>query len=311
MTPLSLPALQVNQKWGLHPRRSSLHLLAVPCAVFTLSACGDPLKYPQDLQEVRVLGVQIDTPAGTSFPKPEQTAMVSLLVAGPQGPALGRAAYQVCEALDATRGVPLCAESPLASGVTSKTTSPFFQFEGEEVSADDQRYAILGVFCESGDPLLAEDPKDWSCSDDSPARRWSLEMDPKSAENKNPDLSSTLIEYEDGDGKLDEVVADEASALPSCEAAPEIPAGQTIFVHISLDEASREPDLDEVLQLSHYSTLGRFERQYTILDPDEALEFDLEFEVPEEVGPIKSYLVVRDNRGGTAWVTWSACVVNK
>jgi hypothetical protein len=178
--------------------------------------------------------------------------------------------------------------------------APLFTFEGTEV-AEEQRLAVLGVACVSGEPEFSGNPEDYSCDDSSKPLRFSFETDGRSLGNLVPSLDETEVSL---DGQtVTFVLTDQKLA---CAAALSVAADKKQKLMIQLDEASREDG--ETLQISHFSTAGRFERQFSILDPDESLTFELEFITPEEVGPARSYLVVRDGRGGSSWLSWDVCV---
>ncbi len=275
------------------------------CTVVGLNtiACGDPLKYPQDLDEARILGVRVATEGGLAWPGRGDVGHVSILTAGPSGPVDLRGAYQSCVALKSSWGVPQCSETMLAEGEFPASSNPGFEFDGVALG-EDERVAIIGVLCESGDPMLDGPSEDWGCSDASRALRFSFESGSSAIDNTIPTLDGTRISY-DGD-PIELVEQDMESELPSCDDAYRLEPGKTIEVRIELAPEVR--DEGEVLQISHYSTAGRFERQFSILDPDEDLLVDLEFVTNEETGPLRSYLVVRDEAGGTNWITWDACI---
>lgn len=284
---------------------SSTNFWSTLALAAALSGCGEPLEYGQDLEGPRVLGVRVESDDGTSWPGAGRTADVQLLVAGPDGPVETRVAYQVCLALETSWGVPLCGDDVLADGSTDLDITPEFVFEGARHSRQEPRLAVLGVACVTGAPVLQDDPESWSCDDDSLALRFSFEATEESLVNENPMLDETDIRIADQTALLQSVTAE-----PDCDDFPELSPDETVIISISLDERARSSETDELLQISHFATKGRLERQLTILDPDESLEFELEFETPSEPGPIKFYLVVRDDRGGTSWVAFGACVVD-
>lgn len=273
--------------------------------VTTLVACGDPLKFGQDLENPRVLGVHVESQDGHSWPADGEAARVELLLAGDDGPLEARAAYQVCLALETSSGVPLCGETILAKGVTEWASSPTFAFTGETPNDDEPRLAILGVACTSGAPQLTGDPQLWSCSDNSAPLRFSFETTTNSLDNENPSLKDSVVLL--GDERISFQASDEPA---TCQDVPEVTVGERVVLNFTLDEDARSDSADELLQISHFAQSGRLERQFTIIDADEEAHFELEFEAPDVAGPIKSYFVVRDDRGGTSWLSYSLCVVD-
>jgi len=126
-------------------------------------------------------------------------------------------------------------------------------------------------------------------------------------QNNNPDLSElrvrvgrTLVKLE---GALD---------APTCaDGAPEVEAGVTHPVAVLLGDAARElqsADLGlESLQVSLFATRGLFERQFSFIDPDATPKSELTWDAPKSAGPVKQFVVVRDERGGVSWASWSVC----
>jgi len=248
---------------------------------FTLMACGDPLKFPQDLEETRVIGVQVQSDSGYGWPGADESAEVRVLVAGPDGPAQLETAYQVCLAPETSRGVPYCAGSALATGQTPSSDDVSFSFEGRSGLLPEQRVVILGVGCESGQTKQRGSPKDWGCSDGSNALRFSYETEAASVQNKNPQLDRTVLSYDNV-----EVEFEATKVAPTCS-GPRILAEHTALIQLKLDTKAAEAE--EVLQLSHFSSRGRFERQYTILDVDA----DLSAESAIISGIVKGNVVVK------------------
>jgi len=107
---------------------------------------------------------------------------------------------------------------------------------------------------------------------------------------------------------------DEPRAAASCDAgAPELAASSVHRVDIALGADAREPQNGsaaapgESLQLSHFSTSGAFERQYSFVEGDQQPEATLTWRAPAAGTAVKQYLVVRDGRGGVSWASWSFC----
>jgi hypothetical protein len=78
------------------------------------------------------------------------------------------------------------------------------------------------------------------------------------------------------------------------------------------DTLPRPSKLDpsrESLQLSHFTTAGDLTRAFeTIAWDSEALERSVSWTAPEEPGLVRFWLVLRDFRGGGAFVERAACV---
>ncbi len=299
-SPIKSDGSALGQKWGLTPLVRPLLLSGICLSSLLSIACGDPLKFPQDLEETRVLGLKVSTNDDLSWPKEGEEAEVEMLIAGPDGPVAVQVGYQVCAALESSWGVPQCSDPVLAKGSTSKSRLPRFPFTGVELP-EGQRLAIVGVACESGEPRAEGTPQDFSCDDDSHPLLFSFESSQEFSENPHPVLDDLVVTLDN-----EELPHVEVEAELDCASALSVAADETMVVHLDLDQVSR--DADELLQLSHLSTRGRFERQYSIVRDDAQKHIDLEFETPEESGVFRSYLVLRDGRGGTDWIAWDLCV---
>lgn len=286
-------------------RRSFGLVLLLP-----LWSCADALKDAQTLEEPRVLGVRLATADDQASPPPGQDAAFEVLLAGPGGTLDARLAYQLCRAESSTRGVPFCAGPALAEGtVPLDGTSIPLAIPGDLASG--APLALLAVACLTSEPRLNKEPLDWRCAGDEPALRFSFDARAGGSDfsNRNPDLAELTVSLDGSDVALDEL-----RAPASCDGdAPTIGANAIHRVAISLGASAREPNDGssdtalEALQLSHFSTGGSFERQFSFVDADQPAEAALTWRAPAAGVPVKQYLVVRDGRGGVSWTSWSVC----
>jgi hypothetical protein len=276
-----------------------------------LSGCGDPMKFAQTLEETRTLGVRVNGPGGEASLDAGQSGEVELLFAGPGGTEDLAVAYRICPAADSARGVPYCAGDNWKSGTVDWDGTTPISFSVPDDAERGSRFVLLGAACESGQPRLADDPLNWSCSDDSEPLRISFDgwTQDDEFQNQNPDLSELSIEVEGEALALEDV-----DAQATCDdQGVRVKAEETVDFFFHFGEGARE-DIDdeaepkELLQISHFSTAGQFDRQYTILETAEEPETTREWEAPEETGPVKIYVVVRDGRGGVTWASASVCV---
>jgi hypothetical protein len=273
-------------------------------ALLTLtSACEDALKTAQDLREARVLGVKLSTAGNEASLLPGETASVELLLAGPDGPAPARVAYELCEAAESMRGVPYCVATPFARDVVDAGSPSAYDVPDE--LADAARKSLRGVACTSGEPALeAEDPLRWSCSGEDAPLRFSFDarLGTASFTNHHPDLVALEVTL-DGVG----LALEDVAAAAGCDAAVAgFDADRRLTLELRLGDDARE--LDETLQLSHFSTGGSFERQYSFVAPESTPFASLSFHTPASGSAVKQYLVIRDGRGGVSWASWSVCV---
>ena len=133
-------------------------------------------------------------------------------------------------------------------------------------------------------------------------KRVTVRLDGEAPTNINPRLLGLLIDGVE--------VGDET---------PRIPAGSTVVMTPLADEASRdryipdgetEPQLEDFL-FSWFSDAGEFKDERSILDVDsEGRPLDInEFTAPDELGPMTIWLLVRDARYGTDWMSWDLEIV--
>ncbi len=273
-------------------------------ALLTLtSSCEDALKTAQDLREPRVLAVKLSAAGDEASLRPGEAANVELLLAGANGPLPARVAYELCEAAESMRGVPYCLADPFASDVVD--AGPASAIDVPDELTDTARISLRGVACTSGEPALeAADPLLWSCSDEDAPLRFSFDARLATAAftNHHPDLAGLEVTLDGVDLQLEDT-----DAAPSCEsAAASFDSDRRLTLELRLGDGSRE--VDEALQLSHFSTGGSFERQYSFVAPEAAASAALSFRTPASGGALKQYLVLRDGRGGVSWASWSVCV---
>jgi hypothetical protein len=268
------------------------------------SACEDPLKHGQRLEESRILGARVVSDAGEASVTPGAGATVDLLVAGPQGPVDTRVAYEFCEAVLSDRGVPYCAREAFDGGIFDTSSLPLALSIPEGIPPG-ARLAFRGVACEVGEPMLGESPLDWGCSGDEEGLRFSFDASTRtpSMSHRNPDLSELLLEI----GGV-EVALDDPRSPPSCaEGVPAVAARRALRVVWRLGAGAREVADGESLRVSHFSTSGHFERQHSFIDEIEEPVVRLSWEAPGAEVAAKLYLVVRDGRGGVSWASASVC----
>lgn len=266
-------------------------------------ACGDPLKRAQIIEEPRTLAVQIESDSGTATPAAGEEATARMVFAGQEGPQEVNVAYRICEAADSARGVPYCS-GPVYEEGTLENVDSFAEvfFVVPEGTKAGTRFAVLGVACPSSAPSLAEEPDDWSCDGFESPLSFSFDAWVEGDEpNQNPDISELEVRI---DGALVELQG--VDVAPTCaDDVVRVKEGKKAKVTFDYGPLARESD--EWLQVSHFTTGGEYERQFTIIEPDEKLSTELEWEAGG-VEPVKHYVVARDGLGGVGFATFSVCV---
>jgi hypothetical protein len=275
----------------------------VALACLLLAACEDPLAPAQRLDEPRVLGVRVTADDGSATPEPGSAAQFEVLIAGPDGVVDARFGYELCEPEDSQRGVPFCASRAFAEGTATADAPVSF-----DVPAGAESLLLRGVACVAGEPALSADPRDWDCSGRGTPLgvSFTTHTGTERRTNRNPDLSALRIAI-DGDP----VAIEETSTDPSCtEGVSEVSRGERHAFEIVVGARARESEggATETLQLSHFASDGLYERQWSFVDPGTSPRSRLAWEAPATRVPVKHYLVVRDDRGGMSWASFSLCV---
>ncbi len=301
---------------------SSLLKTALFCTLAT--GCGDPIKEAQRIEELRVLGARLevaDAPERAT-PEPGETATATWLLADPTAlPPNVIWSMRVCIAEDSSYGVPLCRDEAFDSAEQGEPSSaaPSLTFEvpSQDELAGSQRLAVLAVFCDGGTLDIADDFLRSTCKGAGVVQRASFDVFVAEADshNSNPDVSGATLELdgEPWDGTPD------SPACGSDDLMTLRADGSKHRVTLTLPEGARENrerELDDVqresLQISQLATLGVFERRFSGITPeDDDLRIDVSWKAPGEVAEptvASFYFVVRDDRGGTSWLTRSACV---
>ena len=296
--------------------------VAVACALAT--GCGDPIKEAQRIEELRVLGARLEVAEAPerATPEPGETATVTWLLADPTAlPPETVWSMRICIAEDSSYGLPLCRDEPFVSAEQADPSSSLpsltFTVPDAQELAGSERLAVLAIFCDRGTLDIADDFLSSTCGGARTVQRANFDVfvAESDSSNGNPDLSDAALEFagETWDAGMD---------TPDCDTGDliNVPAnGAEHGVTLTLTEAARESqnrEFDDVqresLQISQLATLGEFERRFSGIEPeDNDLGIEVTWKAPGEISEptiASFYFVIRDGRGGTSWLTRSACV---
>jgi hypothetical protein len=294
------------------------------------TGCDDPLLEAQRIENTRVLGarVEVANDATRARPLPGESVAVTWLVADPRpDPPLGWD-FVACVGESTLRGVPRCRTAPFAAARSEgvETGAPVFSFDVPDPAAFEgsDRVVVRGAVCADAPVELAEPIEQTGCNGDLNLVVLDIRLEGEGTANRNPSLADQTLSF---DGSLWLAPPAELLLRQDCtaeEQAPELPvisaneAGHRFRIELSQDDreplATIEGTLPETLQVSHFATIGKLDRPFSVIDPETPEPIvEVSWEAP---GPGLSsgrigrfYFVLRDLRGGTDWVVRTACIV--
>lgn len=280
-----------------------------------LWGCDDPLKSVELIEGPRVLGarVEVTDDPERAAPAPGESASVRFLLASPElSQSLGFALL-ACLAEPGDGARVACAGEPFAS-IRSKNGQADEAGLSFEVPADldpQGRVAILGVICPDGSP--SADGR--RCAGDALGTPVQLELElaRDGDVNQNPELSTEKLSFDE------QAWAEPASFAEDCAGLglPEVAPSSKHTIRVALTESDRDPlphpnkldPLRESLQLSHFATAGDLTRAFQSIAWDSAeLDRRVEWQAPDSAQLVRFWFVVRDFRGGSAFVERAVCV---
>jgi hypothetical protein len=278
-----------------------------------LLGCGDPLVEPEEIEDLRVLGAvaEVVTDPARATPRRGEEVAIRVLVAGPEGPAPATFGIVACRAAETTTGLPICDEELARTSVEVPTTdSPSITLLIPTDLATD-RVALIGVVCEDGAPVLSTDAAQARCRGGGRTARFVLDVPVAEAqgdENANPPLPEDVASI--AGEPWNELLLDPCD--PAAE--PRVTAGSRQALRLDLRGAAERVDGEgkETLSIAHYVTSGDLERHFSVVEdggrPVVEVDWSAPATAPAGGAPMHFYAVVRDGRGGAAWVHRALCV---
>lgn len=293
-----------------------------------LSACAEPLVDPEVVAGVRVLGARVsaaEEPARAELRAGESASLQWWIVA--DSPRDFSAHVVLCRGKETSLGLQECDGAPFVERDLQGDTSVPLQLDFELPAANGAEHwlAWVGV-CADAAPSFDRTSRSFDCE-----RGKAVEgvyearfVNAERAANHNPDLSDDRLQ----NGKVD-WPALERGVVPgqACkgESLPVVRAGKTIHLHwrsTGDDREALEPDGEyespqrESLVFTHVATEAGLERAFSAIDWNaDNRGFDLDFTLPKTPRPpatgrsIGFYLIVRDERGGTAFEGRELCAL--
>jgi len=279
--------------------------------------CAEELDPPSLIERVRVLGarVEVEGRPDEATPRPGEQVKVTWVMAAPGDvPPVGWA-FTLCQGQSLA-----CTGEPLA--IVQGQGAPEFvlkipeQVEGSELT-------LYGQICTASDPLIDAATGQPGCSmgGDGTTASVAIRLQGGAAGNLNLNPSLNGLMW------FDDVVWN--ASAETCDGLPKVAAGtkkhrvriatvgsdRQVFEALTGDPPALKT-LREHLQISQFTTAGKFNRSFSFVESDEGDAPITEFtwdapelkEVPEAGMVVRFTFVVRDLRGGLGSSGRSACV---
>lgn len=271
--------------------------VSVACAAMTLAACGDPVGRAWLVERPRVLGARVSAagdPERSSL-VPGERGRLEWLVADTDGAARVAYSFATCARPEGNWASPRC-EAVMAAGAGASDNGGAAAFDVEAPAGFEGDMMTLVAFCTQGEPALDARAFSGSCAGGGePLLASAIITVSRAAANRNPVLRS------------DSILLDGAAMTEPC--LPVLPGDHTLAVRLSGDEREAGTHGAETLLLSHVVTAGTLDRQYSVLEPGEAMprEFAVAWSLAALTAPAHVFVVLRDGRGGTAFARRTVC----
>jgi len=289
------------------------------------SACDDPLKPLELVEDLRVLGAraEVEGDPGRAAPSPGENTRVRWLVAAPEtAPNLGWA-FGVCVAASRNTGTPECDGEPFASATSPELTAaePDVSFavpSGLDLTRASS-IAVLGSICEGALPV--GEPAHSRCPSGAPGTRVSFELGLRTEPdvNLNPRFAEPGLFLDEqpwtGAPTFEEPCA--GGPHPSVRAGSGKLQLQIVTASDARDPLTPRNEIDperESLLISHFSTGGELDRAFSNLGASNRNEsVAVGWAPPAETTAdgvlVRFWFVLRDERGGADFAERAVCVV--
>jgi hypothetical protein len=321
------------KKENLLPLTIALVLGAIVAVL--LAGCSNDLPVASHLERTRVLGARVEVAAdpGRAEVSPGESASVAWIVDGPSAPATLDWAFALCTTAG---GDCKDAPQPIATG-SGAPVSVAFTAPDAATLGNDLLPMMLGVVCADG--TIGFDPNAalGTCTGPDASgttTRFVVPVTPAGeTPNHHPGFANDAIEL--GGTAWDAATATAAAAGDACDATTGLPVvtatpeGKDAVkqeIRIVSDGDDRETFTPagktaaqlEDLQISNFTTLGKFESSYAAIfatdtRPDADVTVKWEPPAARDVGGggqvVVFHWVVRDLRGGLDVATRALCVV--
>lgn len=283
------------------------------CLLLLLAGCSGDTQKASLVTYARVLGVRVEVvdDVERATPRIDEAARARVLVAGPAGPVEVNYAVALCVASTRNDSVPACDGAALvATTSTASTESPELSWPG--LDADDVRDAnellLLGTICEQGtavaNPMSAGECENPSSLGVSFVGHLTLLDADESNINHHPSFAAAQFSFDDAAWTHDE-----------CGMTVKGDGADHDIAVALIDSAREQVDgVNEELLLSWFTTQGAIDAHFSVLEREQTEEAQLHTtwtapklsDTPSDARATFT-IVLRDQRGGTAWTTRTVC----
>lgn len=276
------------------------------------AACDNSFTKGSLVDRTRVIGVRIEAKddATRSSIMPGESMRATWLVAAPNGtPRLGWS-YALCASPTGNFPDLRCEGATLRAG-SGLGENESITMEVDVPPGELRDLILLVAFCQDGAAVSLDASRfEATCADRGPSLLASarIKTDPT---NRNPDIVSDAVLF-DG-APLGPTTLRPNTPCTTATDAPIVVLGSKHTFGFRLRGEDREPG--ETLIVSHVTTKGELDRQYSALERDEAAPKSAEIpwnapgDDPGENGTVAEfYFVLRDGRGGAAFTRRAVCV---
>ncbi|HET9953714.1 MAG TPA: hypothetical protein VFQ61_04405 [Polyangiaceae bacterium] len=294
------------------------YVLGISCLSF---GCDDPIERAQDITRSRVLAARSEASQEPSraTPRPGEAVSVRWLVASPDPqPRIG-AGFSACMGADWNSGTGDCLEAPFALANRSEVEGSELEFTFELPETWDAvahpRIHLEGTFCAG-----SEATESGACTGGQTGLRavFDLNLETPEFTNQNPAFEEPAILLDGAPWLAAPEPFDCGSAL-----VPQLAADATIHeLEIRIDAGSREPvspvlaedPTRESILVSHFASAGSLDRPFSRLSwSEENTGVRVPWSAPATVEAPGTrahfWIVLRDERGGTAYIERSVCLI--
>lgn len=270
--------------------------LLFPWIASALTACGEPDDPAWRIAKTRVLGARAEADADRTRAsiRPGEAFRVAWFVVGPDGETEAPYRLGLCRSAELVRDVDC--DGPNFVEVSGRTGAPSMFASAPELGAlNGATHLLVKGFVGDRDVVLSI-----------PIERAEADA------NRHPDLPPDAVRF-DGEPWPE--------AGTGCgSSSPEIAADDAEHtIRVLVPDAAREalPDgLRETLQLSHFTTAGELDRQFSVVEaeaPAGDAALDVSFvakrgHATPDGRTVHVYLALRDSRGGMSFTKRALCM---